>query len=508
MTDKSMKSKFDDKRKTCELDNHSPQNFSKTEPGYEYKKEVAKQKELGRFKKLEFHKEFNKYDKTIKSHQLKDKQLDANPSNLTPLVVSSLLKFLVSIKSDASTLLLLSLFSGRNLKANPHFICFRKSTIPHIEFEVHRKDYDIGDEIKDKFESTSNKLILNLPIWFTEVNNFNPTIDSYKHKVTNLLKEFNQNQRNKITINSIANYLVFWLTNEGYDSADIAIINGESINKSSAVHYYQTTKNKLQLKFDYYLHHLEGLQKNTYQTVINFSNTCIGSQLVIDDQYLSEVFYKFRKKIMNFNFGDFETIQEHHNLITLYTIFLLNLSTGHRPVNDPYSKLSSFNMILKTVFICDKSIDNTLTSRIAILTKTGFLQLNSYLSYLKVYYDKFRFLSIDTTKKIQNMLDGQSSIFKFFKNGELKTVSSKLLKSETKKIIAVPSNWHRHFMRSHLANNNVKGELIDMYMGHEGSGGYGLSLNSNRSLDDLNDVASVIDEIFNQLNIQPTEKYK
>ena len=64
-------------------------------------------------------------------------------------------------------------------------------------------------------------------------------------------------------------------------------------------------------------------------------------------------------------------------------------------------------------------------------------------------------------------------------------------------------NWNRHFMRTCLHNYDVDPKRIDMWMGHEGLGGYALSKFSSMSLHDLIEIANKISMILKDLKINP-----
>lgn len=225
--------------------------------------------------------------------------------------------------------------------------------------------------------------------------------------------------------------------------------------------------------------------------------------MVPKSSFLIEYFKLIHEIISLIKIQKAKDIEEQFNLLTIYTLQILNLSTGHRPVNDPYQTIKSFNLSLKTVIICDKRKNNSISERLIVLNDIAITQLSNYLSFLEDVISKYECIYPEFIIEIRKIFKGEQAIFGFLENGKFIRITKSILTNKLDKILPLELNWHRHYMRSALIKKNVNGNRIDMWMGHEGLGGYGLDEFSNCSLADLDSVAIEIQNILTELDIKP-----
>ena len=194
-----------------------------------------------------------------------------------------------------------------------------------------------------------------------------------------------------------------------------------------------------------------------------------------------------------------------HNYYTLYCLSVLFLSTGHRPVNDPFDDLNSFNLTDGKIFISDKESRSSPSARTVILPVLALDQLKYYLQHLQTLKSYCNWQSSLISEHISCVLKGNKPLFFWLdENTEsVIRVTGKSLAARNKGVWDLPLNWHRHYLRSILTNANIASDIIDAWMGHAAPGCEGFSPYSSLSMQHMKQVADFLDHDFKLNGISP-----
>ena len=198
-----------------------------------------------------------------------------------------------------------------------------------------------------------------------------------------------------------------------------------------------------------------------------------------------------------------------HNSYVMYVLHLLNMTTGHRPVRDPFDDIDHIDLVGKKIFISDKESRFTASSaRMLVLPDTAALQIELYKEHLENLIVYMESLSPDLANKIRKVLDGKGPLFFLMEreekasNLEMVSVTPKTVESFWAGLISIPSNWHRHFLRTYLLyQEEVTGEAIDTWMGHASPGQEGLTIYSGMSIKPLVKIANRLECLLKRLKV-------
>ncbi|MEZ5471321.1 MAG: hypothetical protein R3E90_06035 [Marinicella sp.] len=433
---------------------------------------------------------------TFKNAKKKEKQLHGDSTNLTDHQVRVILHALIQNNSEASYLLALTLFSGQNIVASSNKI--KVDLIDHIEysFEPNIKQNSIQEGLEQVYLPTNKIIRFPLPDFFEQYQKR----DQDNNDIEGLLDIINSQIYRPITINQITNYMSYWMSNEDVDSSIINLVRGTA-DKLSGTNYYLTSINNICHVYDSYLSHLcqVGDIKLPQQTNMIFG--CIGSNVVVKSHFVSRLFQVLSNRLNQTQLNNKEQIKEHHNLFTVYTILLLNLCTGHRPVDHPYMTLDYFDLESDRIFINDKGHKYGDNHRVLVLPQIAVKQINAYLNYLQELSHTYRLIDSELVSTVNQILKGQLPLFHFL-HTKLVPIKNRQLTKKLKNIFPVKSNWNRHYMRTTLRGYGVDGQSVDLWMGHEGIGGSGLAQHAAGSMQQLVAVADQIEKITADLKIE------
>jgi hypothetical protein len=203
----------------------------------------------------------------------------------------------------------------------------------------------------------------------------------------------------------------------------------------------------------------------------------------------------------NQNFADI------HNLFTAYTINLLNLSSGHRPVNNPYRTLDNILLDSAVINIEDKVVDTRRPNRFIPLIPIAKRQISNYLSYLQWLEEHAYLVNRQLSVYAKNTLASHSPLFfaleqNIGEQASVLEISKSTLVKINDEFSTIPANWHRHYLRTLFTDLELQINVIDAFMGHEDSSDPSFSVNSTLTFNDLRDLSHVIQKhMVNQLNI-------
>jgi hypothetical protein len=459
--------------------------------------------------------ENQKYKYTKKNKKINNKYLPSSVNTLTEFGVSKLIKECIKHNTQAAFLIILSLFSGRTVEKliDKNIVFKGKKNHDHIsiKFPFKTNEFHINEKLQPFVEENLDKIELQLPDFFHGFSERNMSVSSIEDMKL-LIKEINETYTLRINLGQISQYMTYWMVNNKFDTTLIAIISGRFGKKNktnklksevSGINYTRVSINKIVEIYNQYLLHLSSLAGFKYSPQRTLLPGSVGSNLVFKKSLFKRLFGYISRRIKEINASIDRDIETEFNIFTIYTLQILNLATGHRPVSDPYQTIQTINLDTQSIIICDKRSNDIIAERFIVLNNIAMKQLNNYLDYLKHLIRDCTFIDDNIKLEFSKILAGEQALFGFIENNEFKRIKPKLLTEKMEDIFPVPLNWNRHFIRTTLCEKNIHSDLIDLWMGHEGIGGYGLTEFSHLSSSNLKQIAKKINQIMRDLNILP-----
>lgn len=323
------------------------------------------------------------------------------------------------------------------------------------------------------------------------------------------LGEINRTQGTRLTIGRISRYLEHWMLNQGIDRAVISLIRGQSHKERPALSYMHQNRENV---FNHYSHFVNSI----YQTASISADlpsfkgalTALGSRLHLPEIVLGNFFDLLASPL-----ADTSDSVQFHNHYVIYTWNLLAFSTGHRDVNAPLGLLGDFNPYQKTWWISDKERRHTLAARTLVVPRTGIQQAELYKEHLGALARFYRLAAPHIARYCEEQVLKNSANMLFFleeQDGNLKPIdlTSGRISSFLGSRLLWAKNWTRHHLRTELSLRSVPPEVIDGWMGHEELGEEALGSFSMLGISDFKDIATQIENILNQHQIEALPGWK
>ncbi len=324
-----------------------------------------------------------------------------------------------------------------------------------------------------------------------------------KLQVNDLLKEINRANGTRLTLRKITDNLADFLHHRGVDDVIIALLTGNPRIQEAGLYY--TQYDTVTLYRTYRAYREIELQVTTKEPDENKAKLG-GSKLILTEQAVVSIFEHLKDCLLR---AQSQSLDQIHNSYVMYVLHLLNMTTGHRPVRDPFDDIDHIDLVGKKIFISDKESRFTASpARMLVLPDTAALQIELYKEHLENLIVYMESLSPDLAKKIRKVLDGKGPLFFLMEreekasNLEMVSVTPKTVESFWAGLISIPSNWHRHFLRTYLLyQEEVTGEAIDTWMGHASPGQEGLTLYSGMSIKPLVKIANRLECLLKRLKV-------
>lgn len=355
-------------------------------------------------------------------------------------------------------------------------------------------------------DQQKNPVILPLPSstamdWVMDIPANTETI---RKGVVDFINDVNRKYKTKLTSNRVGDFLSNYLHHQGVDDVVNALITGNPDIQEAGTYYYQYDHDTIINAYELFINEFfpNAIPENIKTHLISREGG--GSQLFVKQQAVSALFAHLAAKV-----SSSRGIAEFHNAYTFYILHLLNLATGHRPVRDAFDDLSHIDLLNKKIFISDKESRQTASSaRVLALPEAAIQQIKLYLEHLENIQLLLHSINPELADAVEMTLSGTSRLLFLLNENELGSYQiHPLAPKDTKEYLGalfdIPTNWHRHFLRTSLAQHNVPGELIDSWMGHAKIGQEGYSRYSGLSMQGLDKIADIIDQIMKGLDVKP-----
>lgn len=365
-----------------------------------------------------------------------------------------------------------------------------------IRYKPSLPNYKIDKKLGKLLNLPTGEVLLILPLCMNNVVSKilckEQAFDVIKQSVSDCISQINQTKHTRFTLAKVSNVMSFYLIKMGADAADITLLRGSAVGQHAACYYYQVPVQKLIELHQEYLSYLDIDSKYGLYDFKEKTDLTVGSAMQLDGSSAKKLFALLHQSLVQLRQKGWGEVEDLHNYLTVYTLFLLNLSTGHRPVNHPYHSIDSFDLKACTVFISDKESRANSAGRVLKLPPLAIEQLNDYLTHLRHIRHYFAQLDIENGRYLECLFNGERPLFFLIKDNHFLPITPKLLEDFCTDILPLPLNWHRHFVRTWLRKNNAKAYLVDAFMGHVGSDGDPFSRYSGMSMKDLEDVATLL----------------
>lgn len=305
------------------------------------------------------------------------------------------------------------------------------------------------------------------------------------------LIDLNKRNNTRITLGRIKAHLKDWLIMKSIDIPIIECLTGDDVIDHSGLYYYQLDKSSVLEIYNDYLTAV--LPEMASKDEFNPKNRAplAGSQLFIKTGAVKQLFNHYQIHLES-KISQRCDLEEIHNLFTTYTYLVLNISTGHRPVNDPYNTVNAFSIYTNTLHIQDKDVRGQQSGRVIILPKIAIDQYQYYLEHLKRLRLKLARTGSKLERYANDVLEGQQALFFWLENGIPVRLTPSNIYEQIAAVFPFKLNWHRHHMRTFLGHALIPPQSIDAWMGHSTFGSETFSKYSGSSLSQMNLVADVI----------------
>ena len=357
------------------------------------------------------------------------------------------------------------------------------------------------------------------------------------------LQELNKKFGLRLSINKIKNYLSHFLTQKSIDKALIEVLTSSPVHHHSALPYFNTSQYDLFRCQREYMDHLIALLGDKYDPDHASSNIYklfelpdeqstsywdknIGSALAINQMKLEEIVIKLRKEVEcaveDLDLSKMNTIVSLHNRFMDYFYILMSIASGHRPVTEPFGRLSDIDTRTGMYFISDKEVQLDAIGRFIYLPKIVCQQIDEYKKFIKINGNLLNKLDNDLGHIYIDILEGKIGLVTYLKLDVLtntvteQRLDSTFIKERLSAYILLPLNWHRHFIRSlrssdigiysfetYLSDKPLGHDVVSAWMGHSDELGFSFyDRFSGLKRSDLKEFAQILNELIDGIGFK------
>lgn len=358
-------------------------------------------------------------------------------------------------------------------------------------------------------------------------------------QASNQLKSINKEHRTRLTINKVKNYISHFLTHKGRDTALIDVLTEQPINHQSALPYFNVSQYDLYSCQHDFIEHLtnmldEDLFYGRYacqfftlleDKLTGYWDKQTGSALAVSKIRLKDVVSTLRDRLQtqidDRRLDDFESMVEMHNTFTDYLYIMLSISSGYRPVSEPFGRLNHIDTMTKKFFISDKENHQDTQGRFIYLPDTANEQIQEYDHFLQKNTSILCRLDNPLGHIYQSILKSNIGLIVYL-NFDKETdritevsLNKNYLHERLSKHINLPMNWHRHFIRSfqfieeglysiqEYSEDSFGHDIIGAWMGHADALGFDFyNRYSGLKRSELRRFSRYLDEVLKDIGFE------
>lgn len=329
---------------------------------------------------------------------------------------------------------------------------------------------------------------------------------------TEILARLRPRLARPMTAGRIARYKSDWLRRAGADMAVIGFLTGVDPARRAQMHYTAAHRADLQDWHARYLGEALGLTVTRPEPGSPETSGAYGSGIRLDDDILRALFDEQRRRLRDLRTGPvapLSRIAAAHNAFALYTLMLLYLATGHRPVSHPFELLSDIDLETGLVWIADKATGPG--SRAALLPPVARAQVAAFRTHLLRLAEM---LALPTPGLVTQRVRpaavtagpaGRTLFFFLGARGELREMTLQAQLAELADVFPIQLNWTRHTLRSRLLADRAAPQSIDALLGHSHLGEEPFASGSGFSMGDLRVLSLRIEAALQDWGVTPCE---
>lgn len=358
-------------------------------------------------------------------------------------------------------------------------------------------------------------------------------------QASNQLKSINKEHKTRLTINKVKNYISHFLTQKGRDTALIDVLTEQPINHQSALPYFNVSQYDLYSCQHDFIEHLTNMLDDDHSygryacqfftlledKLTGYWEKQTGSALAINGIRLKDVVSTLRDRLQtqidDRRLDDFKSMVEMHNTFTDYLYIMLSISSGYRPVSEPFGRLEHIDTLTKRFFISDKENHQDTQGRFIYLPDTANEQIKKHVHFLQKNASILSRLDNPLGHIYQNILKSNIGLIVYL-NFDKETdritevsLNKNYLHERLSKHINLPMNWHRHFIRSfqfieeglysiqEYSEDSFGHDIIGAWMGHADALGFDFyNRYSGLKRSELRRFSRYLDEVLKDIGFE------
>jgi hypothetical protein len=199
-----------------------------------------------------------------------------------------------------------------------------------------------------------------------------------------------------------------------------------------------------------------------------------------------------------------------HDAFTSYTLELLFLATGHRPVSAPFGQYADHDLETGVMWVSDKATRGGPSTRLVALSPFAKDQLGFWVEHLEALAARLERLGsrVHQTRirPIFSPSRGGAPLPLFFflaEDGRVVEVTETEIRDRRAGVLPKPVNAARHMLRTHLAASRMPTHAIDAFFGHGRLGEEPLTSDSALRFGDLQNIAMAAQNLLEDLGFTP-----
>jgi hypothetical protein len=334
---------------------------------------------------------------------------------------------------------------------------------------------------------------------------------SVEKDLKGLIKELNDQYDLRLTIPRLCGFLRSQMRRRLDDPADASLICGETPDQCPALYYYAVAPERVVSEYRVWVDELMDAAgiAGIYPSCIPSQDQLIGSNTQFDPKYIKSLYKHLARAVTLLNNIKTKDYKLFHNKYMLYVYEVLSLAVGYRAVVSPLENIKDFDLIRRLLWISDKESHNGLAARIVPLPETAVEVIGAAIRHIERLAQYLRPYEPEIAAYLSLSASGDNPFLSMFdRRGELVPLRPSILTKVLKDAWPFALNWQRHFMRTHLRDKNVSGDLVNAWMGHSEFGEEALGPWSGQSIADLRRLELVIQEILSELDIEVIEGWQ
>lgn len=319
-----------------------------------------------------------------------------------------------------------------------------------------------------------------------------------------------------LTRRQLQSYFQAWLLRAGGDSAIAGILSGKSVQQCSPMAYSHVHQAQILAVWGRYLADL-GLDVSDLPVTSQHASKAVGSRLYLQHEHFKPILAHYQQflseQVSAARRGQVPLVQ-FHNLLVRHCLLILNLSTAARPVTEMYGRSQDHCLDLRFIRLTDKEARSVSSARMVPLTDLAIRQLRIWEKHLH-FLSRLREPVFNVlAQAARDALDNQGALLFWVEEGdergtiEVRSLTPTNMDVHFDNLFPLPSNWHRHAVRSHLLEQQVPHDLVDAMLGHEAMGFEYLHPCSGAPLSELYQLADVLGRWHQSLGLEVMEGWK